>query len=206
MFPVADWIQRTCHLTGADPTEVIALLQGSFPQSAEFLQSIDRVASTLAKDPEAREIALDGTVDPATRISRVRACSAEIAQVLDGYLVEYADRILTGFDIMDATLRELPQFTLSLIELRLRVPAEIPVRQSAVRPGEAALRERVPPESREAFDAGLAEARAAYGLHDEDVRITYLWPLGLIRRAMLMARRSSWSIAARCWIVTTRSR
>ena len=37
------------------------------------------------------------------------------------------------------------------------------------------------------FDEGLSEASAAYGLHDEDVRITYLWPLGLLRRAVLAA-------------------
>src|SRR5207253_7839778 len=49
------------------------------------------------------------------------------------------------------------------------------------------LRTRVPVDKVTQFDEGLNEARAAYGLHDEDVRITYLWPLGLLRRAVLAA-------------------
>jgi phosphohistidine swiveling domain-containing protein len=49
------------------------------------------------------------------------------------------------------------------------------------------LRQKVPQANLADFDEGLAEARAAYGLHDEDVRVTYLWPLGLIRRAVLAA-------------------
>jgi pyruvate,water dikinase len=101
-------------------------------------------------------------------------------------LHEYADRIITGFDIIDLTLRELPQLysgTLaSWASLRTRVHSS-----SDTSEREQSIRERVPAEHRAEFDEGLLEARAAYGLHDEDVRITYLWPLGLLRRSVLAA-------------------
>jgi pyruvate,water dikinase len=101
-------------------------------------------------------------------------------------LDEYAERVITGFDIIDLTLRELPQLhsgTLaSWAELRKRQPSN--GRNSEK---ESLLRERVPKELLREFEEGLLEARAAYGLHDEDVRITYFWPLGLLRRAVLAA-------------------
>ena len=101
-------------------------------------------------------------------------------------LDEYADRIITGFDIIDLTLRELPQ----LHSGTLASWADTPMRQDSAGEKEnkqAELRERVPPGWRSGFDEGLLEAKAAYGLHDEDVRITYLWPLGLLRRALISA-------------------
>jgi pyruvate,water dikinase len=110
------------------------------------------------------------------------AGAADIFAVLDR-LDEYVDRIITGFDIIDLTLRELPQ-------LHSRTLASAPRRQQPageMTEREAKLRERVPTERRVEFDKALLEARAAYGLHDEDVRITYLWPLGLLRRALLAA-------------------
>jgi pyruvate,water dikinase len=98
-------------------------------------------------------------------------------------LEEYADRIITGFDIVDLTLRELPQ-----LQPGNFVPCSDRTRQDQAwetAEREAKLRDRVPDGLRAEFDGSLLEARAAYGLHDEDVRITYLWPLGLLRRALL---------------------
>jgi phosphohistidine swiveling domain-containing protein len=100
-------------------------------------------------------------------------------------LDEYADRIITGFDIVDLTLRELPQLHSGTFgpytDARPRLQPAVEMYR------ETNLRERVPADYRSEFDVGLLEAKAAYGLHDEDVRITYLWPLGLLRRALLAA-------------------
>src|SRR5438552_19097765 len=80
-------------------------------------------------------------------------------------LDEHADRIITGFDIIDLTLRELPQLhsgTLaSWAALRSRQESVVPETSDA----EPSIRERVPVESRREFDEGLLEARAGYGLH-----------------------------------------
>jgi len=99
---------------------------------------------------------------------------------------EYADRIITGFDLVDLTLRELPQLHSETLSSRTDARSQQHSVMETIAT-EARLRERVPAKCRGEFDEALAEARAAYGLHDEDVRITYLWPLGLMRRALLAA-------------------
>jgi rifampicin phosphotransferase len=142
MFPVGDWVRRSCTWTGCTPAVALSLLRGSHAGSRDFA-SLD-------------------------------------------HLDEYADRIITGFDIIDLTLRELPQLRTGTLEswpdsrARRKSNADTVERQDH-------LHERVPPEFQSEFDEGLLEAKAAYGLHDEDVRITYLWPLGLMRRALLAA-------------------
>jgi phosphohistidine swiveling domain-containing protein len=123
---------------------------------------------------------------PASALSLLKGSHAGSADFdsLDR-LDEHADRIITGFDIVDLTLRELPQLhsgaLASWAALRYRQQS-VPAETSDTAPS---IRERVPVERRLEFDEGLLEAQAGYGLHDEDVRIAYLWPLGLLRRAML---------------------
>ncbi len=100
-------------------------------------------------------------------------------------LDEYNDQIITGFDIIDLTLRELPQ--LNLKNLASIATASGTLKSVQPADTEAMMRSRISSERQQEFDESLTEARAAYGLHDEDVRTTYLWPLGLLRRAMLSA-------------------
>jgi rifampicin phosphotransferase len=112
-----------------------------------------------------------------------QAGSADFGAI--GPMDEYADRIITGFDIIDLTLRELPQLHSGSLASWADIRGAQPPVQSARLNVEEQIREHVPPGLRKRFDEGLLEARIAYGLHDEDVRITYLWPLGLLRRAAL---------------------
>lgn len=187
MFPVGDFVRHTCIWTGAAPSEVVNVLQGSCRQTGGYLQSIDEVINTIREIPAAIAILRDETRDPNVRLRDLQALSPAIAGSLATYVDEYSDRIITGFDITDATLRELPQFTLTLLASRIDPPREANAVAGGARAAEARLRQRVPPEARPEFDAMLAEANSVYGLHDDDVRITYLWPLGLIRRAALAA-------------------
>ncbi len=186
MVPVGDWVRRTCVWTGASPSEVIPVLQGFSRQAGDYLRSIGTVAAVLRKNDGAIALIRDQGLDARARMKQLERLSPEIAQAFADHLDEYSDRIVTGFDVTDATLRELPQFTLALVAAHIE-PA-LPSADPQTRDGrEAALRERVPAAHRQDFDLALREARAGYGLHDEDVRITYLWPLGLIRRALMAA-------------------
>jgi phosphohistidine swiveling domain-containing protein len=185
MVPVGDWVLRTCEWTGASPSEVVAVLQGSCRHSDDYLQSIDDLTDVLRGNTSAMALVRDNTPEARIRLERLHAVSPAIAELLGTYLDEYSDRIVTGFDITDATLRELPQFTLSLINSRIDSPRESTGIANDVLEVEAKLRERVPEAVAAEFDEALTEAKAAYGLHDDDVRIAYLWPLGLIRRALL---------------------
>jgi pyruvate,water dikinase len=186
MVPVGDWVRHTCEWTGASTSEVVAILQGSCRQTGDYLKPIDDLARLLRGDKAAVALLRDEQQDPRSRLERLHTLSPAIAELIGTYLDEYADRIVTGFDITETTLRELPQFTLTLIASRIDARPEATAVGSDL-DAEEKLRERVPSSMIADFDEGLTEAKAAYGLHDDDVRITYLWPLGLIRRALLAA-------------------
>ncbi len=54
---------------------------------------------------------------------------------------------------------------------------------------EDALRARVPAADRDEWDQLLTDARATYGVRDDNGLLTAAWPVGLLRRAMLEAGR-----------------
>ena len=183
MIPVGDWIRNTREWTGASAAEVITLLRCCPIYSGGSFPIIDALADSIRASPAARMILCDQMQSPATRLERLRHMSSEIAEYFEAYNAEYADRIITGFDISDATLRELPGFTVAIISSRIEAAPGKTKKPNHLEE----LRDRVPLEKLAVFDEGLDEARTAYGLHDDDVRITYLWPLGLLRRCVLAA-------------------
>jgi rifampicin phosphotransferase len=187
MVPVGDWVRRTRDLTGSSVRDIVAVLQSCRSGLADCVHMVDEIARNIRLSPGVAAFVRDQTVDPAVRLERLRQTSPEIRANLDAYLDEYADRIITGFDIVGATLRELPECTLSLISSRLDRLPPAPPNTDSFNAAEARLRERLPKNALVEFEQGLAEARTAYGLHDEDVRTTYFWPLGLMRRAILVA-------------------
>jgi phosphohistidine swiveling domain-containing protein len=186
MFPVAEWVRLTSGWTGASASEVLSTLQSSRFDTDQECQILGELADVIRSTPGGERIIADAARDPIWCLEELQRVSPEVRQRLDAYLDEYGDRITTGFDITDRTLRELPGVTLSIIKSRVRFASSkqaSPKRRSM----ELELRQRVCPGKRAEFDEWLTEAKVAYGLHDEDVRITYLWPLGLIRRAVLVA-------------------
>lgn len=183
MIPVGDWVRQTNEWTGVPTPEIIATLQAFRSDCDTHPQVINELVEAIRSNREAMAILNDPAACPKERLQRLRQLSAGIARRFDAYMDEYADRIITGFDISDMTLRELPEVTLSIIVSGINA--------SPLRSVDAfrlqRIRDLVPAQKRDAFEAGLAETRTAYGLHDEDARITYLWPLGLLRQAVLAA-------------------
>jgi pyruvate,water dikinase len=93
---------------------------------------------------------------------------------------------VTGFDVDDRTLLELPSLLLSTVAARVDGRGgSTPVAGETT----ARLRERVPSEHRAEYDDLLSEAALMYGIRDDDVGIGEQWPLGLVRRALLEAGR-----------------
>jgi phosphohistidine swiveling domain-containing protein len=187
MIPVGDWVRRTRDLTGASVSSIIAVLQNCRSGLADCVHMIDQLVETIRSNASLVAIVRDKQTDPAVRLERLRQASTSVARHLDGYMEEYGDRIVTGFDILDATLRELPACTLALISYRMDLVADKNGNCDAARSAESRLRALIPSTSLREFEEGLVEAKTAYGLHDEDVRTTYLWPLGLMRRRILAA-------------------
>ena len=121
-----------------------------------------------------------------TSLDQVRAASPEASELLDAHLEEYGWRLTTGYDIEDRCLAELPDVLLASIRAAASREAAV---DDAHLPSIAALRDEVPAEHREAFDDAVRDARASYGLRDENGPLTYEWPAGLLRRGLLEAGR-----------------
>ena len=129
----------------------------------------------------------DAGVDPTTigSLDDVRGASPEAAQRLEEYLRFQGARLTTGYDLEDRTLDELPEVVVASIRGAAGpAPAEPDPLASIT-----ALREEVPPEHRADFDEIVEDARLSYGLRDENGPITYEWPAGLLRRALLESAR-----------------
>jgi pyruvate,water dikinase len=118
-------------------------------------------------------------------MERLRASSPEVGAALDAYMDEHGRRIFTGFDLTHLTMLEAPESVLASIAAHLQHEAGPPPANDKA----ATLRERVPTDQRAEFDSLFETARLTYGLRDSDVGPCGLWPMGLLRLALLEAGR-----------------
>jgi pyruvate,water dikinase len=119
-------------------------------------------------------------------LDEVRAVPAA-ASLLEEYLAEHGWRLTTGYDIEDRCLAEMPEVVVQSIRAAGRPAPASPVgTEDSVL---AALRDEVPAEHRAELDDIVEDARLSYGLRDENGPLTYEWPSGLMRRAVLEAGR-----------------
>jgi phosphohistidine swiveling domain-containing protein len=185
-IPVGDWLRHTYEWTGVTPTEAMTVLKGKAQAGVAPLELLDQLADAVRSVEASSEILLDVSLDAHNRLRRLRASDPGVARALDTYLNEYGFRLVTGFDLCDLTLRELPHVLLSSIAAQIdkRTPP-----QDNAAPEEAALRlrNRVPAAARAEYDTLFEEACSAYGFQEENVGMTALWPSGLMRRALLAA-------------------
>ena len=136
--------------------------------------------ANIAKHLDDDQMAEIETVDD------IRAGGPEASAALDAFLDEYGDRLTGGYDVIDLTLAEMPGAILGGI----RSAKSRPVDDSARELGDAMaaeLRATIPESERANFDRYVADARALYGLRDENGPITYEWPAGILRRILLHA-------------------
>lgn len=160
---------------GLDRAEVMSALAGSTP-------------ATSAPARAAAEIACELTqcgVTP-TSLDEVRSASERAHELLEQYLAEFGARLTTGYDITDRTLSELPDVVLGAILAAQAEPARH-YDDAAGRGGKALddLLADVAPETRDEMRMLVDDARLLYGLRDENGPLTYEWPAGILRHAVL---------------------
>ncbi|HYD09573.1 MAG TPA: hypothetical protein VEA78_05670, partial [Acidimicrobiales bacterium] len=151
------------------------------------LQRDDTFRALVAASPATREPAmklreLAKAVPEAQTLDDVRAQAPEL---LDAYLREHGWRLTTGYDIEDRCLAELPDVLLQSIRAAATRGDLAHDPTGAL----AALRDQVPAQHHAELDEAVEDARLSYGLRDENGPITYEWPMGLMRRALLEAGR-----------------
>ena len=173
-LPLGDLLAFTTQ-HGIASADVLALLAGASPSSAVPTRLAD------VADAVRRSGRRPGTLD------EVRACGPDAAAALDVYLREFGWRIVTGYDVDGKALIELPDTIVrSILAVVDRPPVPLaPPNASAAQ----ALHDRVPSDQRSELDERFREALVAYGLRDENGPLTFQWPVGLLRRALLEAGR-----------------
>lgn len=161
-----------CRSWGIDDAEVFPLLAGSSPASRASAARLASIARALE----------DAGVEPQT-LDDVRTASAAAHAALDDYLADHGWRVVTQYSPRGVTLIEMP-------EVLLRAIAAAGKEDGPPPPADVgAVRDRVPPAERARFDDLLEDAVACYGSRDDNVALTFMWPNGLVRRALLEAGR-----------------
>jgi pyruvate,water dikinase len=161
-----------CRTWGIADRDALALLAGSSPASNISAGQLARVAAACQA----------AGVDP-TSLDDVRAASPEASAALDAYLADHAWRVVTQYTPRGQALIELPHLLVQAIRAAGASTEERPA------PDAAPLRARVPEADRVRFDDLLADARRCYGTRDDNVALCSIWPVGLLRRAILEAGR-----------------
>lgn len=160
-----------CSEWGIAADDVLPVLLGCSPASTGGGQALEALRAAVAA-AGARPISIDD-------VRRVAPSE------LDAFLDEHGWRLVTGYDLDSRALIELPALVVTLANAPSS-PAPV------VDPGDAALealRARVPAGSVDELGRLVADARATFGMRDDNGGITGAWPMGLLRRAMLAAGR-----------------
>lgn len=161
-----------CRSWGIDDADVFPLLAGSSPASRASATRLAIIARALD----------DAGVKPQT-LDDVRAASTETRDALDEYLTDHGWRVVTQYSPRGLALIEIPHLVLRAIAAIGRDTKTLPP------PEVGAVRDRVPLAERHRFDELLEDARTCYGSRDDNVAVTFMWPNGLVRRALLEAGR-----------------
>ncbi len=147
-------------------------LSGSSPSTAEPVRALAAIRALV-----------DESGADAHTLDDVRAISSDAAELLDDYLAARGHVLVTGYDITSFTLAELPGAVVRSIR-----SAAVAADAEGERAG-ATLRAQVPESDRDHFDSLLANARAVMDMRDDNGPLTYQWPAGLLRLALLEVGR-----------------
>jgi len=173
--PLGDLLAFT-NEHGIASSDVLARLRGASPSSgvpAALVALADEVRATGARP---------------TTLDEMRRIGPSVAAALDAYVREFGHRIVTGYDIDGRMLIELPELIVRSVMVVVDRPptAAVPVPDRAA---VTSLASRVPATERAELEARFVEALLAYGIRDDNGPLTFQWPVGLLRRAMLDAGR-----------------
>ena len=160
-----------CRSWGIDPADALTLMAGSSPASTASTAGLSAIAKACA----------DAGIDPNT-LEGVRVAGPEAERALDAYLADHGWRVVSQYSPRARALIELPGVVLQAIRAAGSAG-------TTVVPDAASIRSRVPEAGRATFDELLDDARRTYFLRDDNVALTFMWPAGLVRRAMLEVGR-----------------
>ncbi len=184
ILPVGDFLVHAQRWTGKSAGELARLFKGDSPLSAQLAtQEPPALIQALREDATARELLFSNA--PAKQIlDGLVAMPGAVGEQMRAHLEWVGYRSL-GYDLSEQYVLEVPEALVRGIQGAVtgRTPTE---GASDARLLEQ-VREAVPEEHRQEFDALFAEARLVYRLRDERNTYSDGWAMGLARRAVLAA-------------------
>ena len=169
--PIAQFV-ATAQDFGIPPKESLTALTGASPSTTEPKRLLHELRMVVAAN---------GNVPRS--LEDVRHHSPEAARLLDAYLADRQNLMVTRYDLDGLTLGEMPEVVLTTI--MSAEPEVIHDDHKVIAP----LRERVAADCRERFDAELAMARSVMDMRDDNGPITVEWVAGLLRKSLLEVGR-----------------
>src|SRR5213078_1999350 len=144
----------------------LQVLGGRAQASLAPLTLLDRLAEAVRRSEAVLSVLHDARSNASDQMIHLREASPDVAAALDAYLRDYGDRLVTGYDLCDLTLRELPHVLLGSILAQVPGAGEqaAEVREADTEERAAQLRDRVPVARRTEYDALFEEACLVYGL------------------------------------------
>lgn len=178
LLPVGDFALQASGWTGRPPHTLLNALGGYSPISASLPDEMKAAVEAIRSSDDARSLVTENG-DPGQRLAALRAT----VPAVDEYVRAVDTRVIDGFDIVNPTLRELPEMILGKLAGGLDAQPER-ARQLADSFA-AEVRSEVPAEHLELFDELLGEARANYRLRDERGIYSEITAIGILRLALL---------------------
>lgn len=186
-FPVGDLLAHVHQWTGLSPDKVVDALRGSSPVSKGIAsEELDVLGAALRDDAAARAI-VEGDGPDAEIVQALRGHDGKVGEAARAYLNLVGYRCL-GYDLGDPYALEMPSVLVRAIRTATAGEGRALV-DAAQKERVAALRELIPAEHRETFDALMVEARHTNRLRDERGVYSDGWAIGLLRRALLSLGR-----------------
>lgn len=182
--PVGDFIAHVAEWTGQPLGEFLALTRGSAPESAGSFPELDRLASAIRNDVNARQ-ALGSNAASGDILTQLRGAAGDVGAAATAYLDIVSYRLLDSLDTGEPMAIEVPEVLVAGI--RFAVDQGAPASSSAAADETLRLRAQVPAAHRDAFDELLAEVRVMSRIRDERGLYSDVWAGGVMRRAILAA-------------------
>lgn len=178
LVPVGDFLLQASGWTGRPPMSLLAVFDGHSQVSGVVAPEIVPALEAIRKNDDARALLFSGG-DPAEVLTQLRAQ----VPAVDEYVAAVHFRLLDGFDLPAPTIGERPESLIGRLQTGLDVDVDAGLTRSEDFADE--LRQAVPEEHRDAFDALLAEAQHVYRLRDERGLYSEIPAIGLLRLALL---------------------
>ena len=158
----ADW--------GVAPDVVLPVLAGASPSSTGQCGPLDALRAAVRRADA-----------PPQDIEELRAIAPE---ELQSFFDDRGWRLITGYDLDDLALIELPELILTLATAPDAPRADADTAAALDR-----LRAAVAPAEHEELERLVEDARATIGVRDDNGPLTGAWPTGLLRRGLLETAR-----------------